>query len=46
MYVTGTSTRKVERVARKFDVDSLSKDQVSRLCAVNDAEVDAFLAKD
>ena len=46
LYVTGTSTRKVEKVAAKFGVDSLSKDQVSRLCAVIDGEVDAFLAKD
>jgi len=46
MYVTGTSTRKVERVARKFGVESLSKDQVSRLCAVVDGEVDAFLSRD
>ena len=46
MYVTGTSTRKVERVAAKFGVGSLSKDQVSRLCAVIDGEVDAFLARD
>lgn len=46
MYVTGTSTRKVEKVAQKFGVESLSKDQVSRLCAVIDAEVDAFLSKD
>ena len=46
MYVTGTSTRKVEKVAAKFGVDSLSKDQVSRLCAVIDGEADAFLAKD
>lgn len=46
MYVTGTSTRKVERVAEKFGVGSLSKDQVSRLCAVIDGEVDAFLSKD
>lgn len=45
MYVTGTSTRKVEKVAAKFGVQSLSKDQVSRLCAVIDGEVDAFLAK-
>ena len=44
--VTGTSTRKVERVAAKFGVESLSKDQVSRLCAVIDGEVDAFLARD
>ena len=46
MYVTRTSTRKVEKVARKFGVESLSKDQVTRLCAVIDGEVDAFLAKD
>ena len=46
MYVTGTSTRKVERVAARFGVESLSKDQVSRLCAVIDGEVDAFLARD
>ena len=46
MYVTGTSTRKVDKVAAKFGVESLSKDQVSRLCAVIDGEVDAFLARD
>ena len=46
MYVTGTSTRKVERVAAKFGVESLSKDQVSRLCAVIDGEVGAHLARD
>lgn len=46
MYVTGTSTRKVERIAEKFGVSSLSKDQVSRLCAVIDGEVDAFLSRD
>jgi len=45
MYVTGTSTRKVAKVAEKFGVNSLSKDQVSRLCALVDAEVDAFLSK-
>lgn len=45
MYITGTSTRKVERVAAKFGVDSLSKDQVYRLCALIDGEVDAFLSK-
>ena len=44
--VTGTSTRKVEKVAAKFGVESLSKDQVSRLCAAVDGEVDAFLARD
>lgn len=46
MYVTGTSTRKVEKVAERFGVSSLSKDQVSRICAVIDGEVDAFLSKD
>ena len=45
MYVTGTSTRKVGKVAARLGVDSLSKDQVSRLCAVIDGEVDAFLSK-
>ena len=42
----GTSTRKAGRVAAKFGVESLSKDQVSRLCAAVDGEVDAFLARD
>ena len=42
----GTSTRKVEKVAAKFGVESLSRDQVSRLCAAVDGEVDAFLARD
>ena len=42
----GTSTRKVERVAAKFGAGSLSKDQVSRLCAVIDGEVDAPPARD
>lgn len=46
MYVTGTSTRKVEKIARRLGVESLSKDQVSRLNGVIDAEVDAFLARD
>ena len=42
----GTSTRKVEKVAAKFGVESLSRDQVSRLCAAVDGEVDAPLARD
>ena len=46
MYVTGTSTRKVERVAAKFGVGPPPRDQVSRLCAAVDGEVDAFLARD
>ena len=39
MYVTATSTRKVEKV------DSLSKDQLLRLCAVVEGKVDALLAR-
>lgn len=46
MYVSGTSTRKVKKIAAKFGVESLSRDQVSRLCAVIDGQVDAFLSKD
>ena len=46
MYVTGTSTRKVEKVAAKFGAESLSRDQVSRLCAAVDGEVDAPPARD
>ncbi|RRF96286.1 MAG: hypothetical protein DUD39_15650 [Coriobacteriaceae bacterium] len=45
MYITATSTRKVEKVARKLKVDSLSKDQVLRLCAVIEDKVDALLAR-
>ncbi|AWE41884.1 zinc-ribbon domain-containing protein [Actinobaculum sp. 352] len=46
MHVAGTSTRKVEQVATKFGVESLSKDQLSWLFAIIDGEVNAFLAKD
>ncbi len=46
MYVRATSTRKIEKIAAKFGVESLSRDQVSRLCAVIDGQVDAFLSKD
>ena len=42
----GTSARKVERVAAELGAGSLPRDQVSRLCAVIDGEVDAFLARD
>ncbi len=31
MYATGTSTRKVQRIAEKLGVDRLSKDQVSAI---------------
>ena len=42
----GTPARKAGRVAAKFGVESPPRDQVSRLCAVADGEVDAFLARD
>ena len=40
MYAGGLSTRKVEAVARALGVDSLSKDQVSRICRALDAAVE------
>ena len=39
MYANGISTAKVERVARELGVSSMSKSQVSRLCATLDEEV-------
>lgn len=39
MYANGLSTAKVERVARELGVASMSKSQVSRLCARLDEEV-------
>ena len=39
MYANGISTAKVERVARELGVSSMSKSQVSRLCAALDDEV-------
>ena len=42
----GTSTRKVEKVAAKLGVGSPPRDQVSRLCAAVDGEVDAPPARD
>ena len=41
MYVSGVSTRKVESVAEAFGIRSMSKSQVSRMCACLDAEVAA-----
>ena len=38
MYATGTSTRKVRRVAEKMGVSRLSKDQVSAIASSLDAE--------
>src|SRR5205823_7683191 len=41
-YVNGVSTRKVERLVEQLGVQSLSKDQVSRLCQGLDEEVRLF----
>ena len=42
MYVMGISTRKVEEVAAKLGVKSMSKSQASRMCESLDGEVSAF----
>lgn len=39
MYASGTSTRKVQRIAQTMGIDRLSKDQVSAICSELDAEV-------
>ncbi len=39
MWVSGVSTRKVERAAAEMGVESMSRSRVSRLCASLDAEV-------
>lgn len=41
-YVNGVSTRKVERLVEQLGIEGMSKDQVSRLCAGLDDQVDAF----
>lgn len=46
MYSTGTSIRKVERVARKMGVEHLSKDQVSAIARDLDADVEELLSRD
>ena len=40
MYAGGLSTRKVEAVAKRLGVDSLSKDEESRICRALDAAVE------
>ena len=45
MYAGGTSTRKVQRVAEAMGVSSLSKDQVSAICACLDADVDELVGR-
>ncbi len=41
-YVNGVSTRKVDRLVEHMGLQSLSKDQVSRMCAGLDEQVQAF----
>ncbi len=41
-YVNGVSTRKVERLVEQLGIQSMGKDQVSRLCAGLDDQVAAF----
>jgi transposase-like protein len=41
-YVQGVSTRKVEALVQSLGIDSLSKSEVSRLCASLDEQVTAF----
>lgn len=45
MYATGTSTRKVRRVAEKMGVSRLSKDQVSAIAASLDADIKELCAR-
>lgn len=46
MYATGTSTRKVQRVAEKMGVSRLSKDQVSAIARDLDADVAELVGRD
>lgn len=46
MYATGTSTRKVQKIARKMGIDRLSRDQVSAMAKDLDADVEELLARD
>lgn len=46
MYATGTSTRKVQRVAEKLGISKLSKDQVSAIAKNLDADVAELLGRD
>lgn len=45
MYATGTSTRKVRRVAEKMGVFRLSKDQVSAIASSLDADIEELCAR-
>jgi transposase-like protein len=41
-YINGVSTRKVERLVEQLGIAAMGKDQVSRLCAALDEQVQAF----
>ena len=45
MYATGTSTRKVQKVAAAMGIERLSKDQVSAICEHLDSEVEELLTR-
>jgi transposase-like protein len=45
MYATGTSTRKVQKIACAMGIERLSKDQVSAIAASLDSEVEELLAR-
>mgnify|MGYP000894433860 CR=1 FL=1 len=45
MYAAGTSTRKVQGVARAMGVERLSKDQVSAMCERLDSEVEELVTR-
>lgn len=46
MYSTGTSTRKVQRIAERLGISKLSKDQVSAMAHNLDADVAELLGCD
>ena len=46
MYATGTSTRKVQRIAEKLGISRLSKDQVSAIAKDLDADVAELMGRD
>lgn len=45
MYATGTSTRKVQKVASAMGIERLSKDQVSAICEHLDSEVEELVTR-
>ena len=44
-YVAGVSTRRVENLVEALGIASLSRSEVSRICAALDAEVEAFRSR-